>query len=291
MSTWIVSTWTTSTLVTSLPGALAPTAIYYGLTQTIIISATQTSTTITSTSLTLTSLGPLTTYWTPPTTCLSTITFNGEGWLGVGMTSGLVDLDCYPPSFATDAVYSPGVCPRGWTSGCSPSLTSISFGSTVTAIQCCPSSLTCSSAWCLSQISAASISVFGFQVPKATASAGGVLSGSWLFASFQNQTVSAEPIFVAYGPTDSEILKLLTATQPPSPIPSGNNTTSSSDNSLPLGAKIAIGVIIPVVAIALIVAIAAYCFRIRRRQKTEIPQQVPVMEVDRSNFFGGPARD
>lgn len=210
----------------------------------------------------------------------------------MGMTSDLVDLDCYPPNFVTDAVYSPGVCPRGWTSGCSPSLTSISFASTVTAIQCCPSPLTCSSSWCLSQISAASTSVFGAQVPTPTTdSAGGVLSGSWIFANFHNQTVSAEPIFVAYGPTDSEILKLLTATQPPSPIPSGNNTTSSSDNSLPLGAKIAIGVIIPVVAIALIVAIAAYCFRIRRRRKTEIPQQVPVMEVDRSNILGGPVQD
>jgi hypothetical protein len=141
--------------------------------------------------------------------------------------------------------------------------------------------LTCSSAWCLSQISAASISVFGVQVPKATTdSAGGVLSGSWIFARFQNQTVSAKPIFVAYGPTDSEILTLLRATQPPSPTP------SSSNDSLPLGAKIAIGVTIPVVAIALFIAIAAYCFRIRRRQKTGIPQQVPVMEVDRTNFTG-----
>lgn len=89
---------------------------------------------------------------------------------------------------------------------------------------------------------------------------------------------------MAYGPTDSEILKLLTATQPPSPL-------GSSDNSLSLGAKIAIGVIIPIVAIALIVAIAVYCFRIRRRRKTEIPQQVPVMEVDRSNILGGPVQD
>jgi hypothetical protein len=58
-------------------------------------------------------LGPLTTYWTPPTTCLSTITSvnDWDGSLWMGMTGNVVDLDCYPSNFATDAVYSPAVCP------------------------------------------------------------------------------------------------------------------------------------------------------------------------------------
>jgi hypothetical protein len=103
-------------------------------------------------------LGPLTTYWTPPSTCLSTITFcsdpNGQLWLG--QTGNLVDPRCYPTNFATDDVYSPGVCPSGemfplpirsdlmevgWTSACTPAagISSPIFPTTVSAIQCCPS--------------------------------------------------------------------------------------------------------------------------------------------------------
>ena len=71
-------------------------------------------------------LGPLTTLWTPPSQCLSTVTYtptatlliDGSTWtqppfLGMGMTQNVVDLACYPPHFTTDHIYSPGICPSG----------------------------------------------------------------------------------------------------------------------------------------------------------------------------------
>jgi hypothetical protein len=64
-------------------------------------------------------LGPLTTVFTPPSGCLSTVTYSpasvssGTAELYLGASGNAVDLECYPPAFQTDCVYSPGVCPSG----------------------------------------------------------------------------------------------------------------------------------------------------------------------------------
>ncbi|KAF2652145.1 hypothetical protein K491DRAFT_67148 [Lophiostoma macrostomum CBS 122681] len=67
--------------------------------------------------LTTTNLGPLTTPFTPASSCLGTDTFF------VFTYGPLVDplehTDCFPPSFTaalgTGVYYSPGLCPRGYT--------------------------------------------------------------------------------------------------------------------------------------------------------------------------------
>jgi len=242
-------------------------------------------------------LGPLTTYWTPPSTCISTMTSVND-WdenLWLGMTGNIVNLNCYPPNYATDDVYSPGICPSGWTSACSPqqaSTTSAIFPPTITAVQCCPSSLSCYTsldleqygfAFCTSSISASYISALAVPSPTSGATPkSGVISGSWVYGNFKNQAVRAKPIFVAYQSTDSEILQLLTpslrspsttsasSTTPTSAPPTSTVTTGLTiHGGLSQGSKVAIGVTIPVVVLAIIVATLLYC--IRRRRKSQMP--------------------
>src|ERR1700734_2940022 len=69
-------------------------------------------------------------------------------------------------------------------------------------------------AWCISHISADYISVLAINSSGTVVSSRptGAVSGSWGYGDFQGQTVQAKPVFVAYQPTDTEILSLLTAT-------------------------------------------------------------------------------
>ena len=59
----------------------------------------------------------MTTIFTPPPSCLSTVTYDGTTfWQGGLLQTG--DQDCYPPHFTDifDSQYTPGICPHGWTS-------------------------------------------------------------------------------------------------------------------------------------------------------------------------------
>lgn len=95
-------------------------------------------------------VGPLTTTFTPPSTCLSIITsttsrpsyslFIGHWALG--------DLNCYPSvtssiDFWSDYVWSPGICPSGYSTACTYDPSAISFDPAATASLCCPSGFTC----------------------------------------------------------------------------------------------------------------------------------------------------
>ncbi|KAL8712580.1 MAG: hypothetical protein Q9220_003111 [cf. Caloplaca sp. 1 TL-2023] len=64
---------------------------------------------------------PLTTIFTPPTSCISTVTYDGTSfWQGGLLQTG--DQNCYPPRFLDiyGSLYSPGICPSGWTSVANP---------------------------------------------------------------------------------------------------------------------------------------------------------------------------
>ncbi|KAL8730827.1 MAG: hypothetical protein Q9181_004518 [Wetmoreana brouardii] len=59
----------------------------------------------------------LTTLFTPPRSCLATVTYDGTSfWQGGLVQTG--DQNCYPPRFTDifNSQYSPGICPSGWTS-------------------------------------------------------------------------------------------------------------------------------------------------------------------------------
>ena len=100
--------------------------------------------------------GPITKYWAPPTSCASTMSYDGNLYYGYGAL-GLLDTACYPMGTKKSAdvvdatawklyYYSPAVCPGGWdvvtkfTSGVPAEdlVTSISLGSDTSAALCCP---------------------------------------------------------------------------------------------------------------------------------------------------------
>lgn len=64
-------------------------------------------------------LGPLTSIFTPPSACISTITYvppiseSGSPSLYRGASGNAIAKECYPEGFATDSVFSPGICPSG----------------------------------------------------------------------------------------------------------------------------------------------------------------------------------
>lgn len=87
-----------------------------------------------------TNLGPLTTIFTPPASCLSTITSASLAGFFVGHFSAGNE-NCYPPStttnyFATSYFYSPGICPSGYSAACT--WPSSAFSAATTASLCCP---------------------------------------------------------------------------------------------------------------------------------------------------------
>ncbi|KAL8663129.1 MAG: hypothetical protein Q9202_004166 [Teloschistes flavicans] len=72
-----------------------------------------------STGFTIGGQGPigLTTIFTPPSSCYSTVTYDGTSlWEGGLLQTG--DQNCFPPRFTDifNSGYSPGICPFGWTS-------------------------------------------------------------------------------------------------------------------------------------------------------------------------------
>lgn len=64
-------------------------------------------------------LGPLTSIFTPPSTCITGITYvpplieSSTAALYRGASGDSVADECYPSGFTTDFAYSPGVCPSG----------------------------------------------------------------------------------------------------------------------------------------------------------------------------------
>ncbi|KAH7092130.1 hypothetical protein FB567DRAFT_516550 [Paraphoma chrysanthemicola] len=94
----------------------------------------------------LTAFLPLTTTFTAPAPC-----WNGP-WIyqNVPTTWWKVGGDnvpsCFPPAFPfsnSRIVYSPGICPAGWTSACQRPMTR--SGTTLDVTSCCPSSFQCAS--------------------------------------------------------------------------------------------------------------------------------------------------
>lgn len=82
----------------------------------------------------------LTTIFTPPSTCLDVVTYDGTSlWQGGLLQTG--DQDCYPPRFLDIfwSQYTPGICPHGWTSLAGQGAIVQSDGNIGTKAFCCPS--------------------------------------------------------------------------------------------------------------------------------------------------------
>lgn len=91
-----------------------------------------------------TSYLPLTTTFTAPASC-----FNNPWQILEGATTwwkqgGDGDANCFPPAFPfsnSRIVYSPGICPAGWTSACDETISTT--GTLQTIVSCCPRSFEC----------------------------------------------------------------------------------------------------------------------------------------------------
>jgi len=86
---------------------------------------------------------PLTSTFTPPATCLSTLYYYDSPtgfWVELGPSNAP---DCLPPNYQSSLgiYYSPGVCPSGYTEACSSSVLVDSL--TETRATCCPRQFIC----------------------------------------------------------------------------------------------------------------------------------------------------
>ncbi|KFY88513.1 hypothetical protein V498_06757 [Pseudogymnoascus sp. VKM F-4517 (FW-2822)] len=245
----------------------------------------------------LTLLGPLTTIFTPPATCLDltvlsistvfktvvtvTSTLSDGSAVSVSTISTvttsktaylekydyILDGSCYPPNYTTySAYYSPGRCPSAWEGVITTAQNN------ETTVQCCPTSFTFSGELCRSSISAMTTPVVLYKNqlrvdPTPTPS----------FIP-EDDIVWATGIVVRYrdGDFDTTTTDAKTSVAK-STIATPTNTappaSDDSDSGLSLGGKVGLGVGIP--AAALVLAVLAFFFFRRRRSATvaTAPQQ------------------
>ncbi|KAL9589894.1 MAG: hypothetical protein Q9203_001312 [Teloschistes exilis] len=240
---------------------------------------------------------PLTTIFTPPQSCLSTVTYDGTSfWEGGLLQTG--DQNCYPPRFTDifNSAYSPGICPSGWMSAGGIGGFIGDSGVPGTAIYCCLSGFFAIStdAGYLQHVCASQFGTPLKNVYSTSIRAEGPIPRNAHLITVDPESVSATTVFadiiaVKYESTDSVILQLMAArasssassasatpahrtTAQLSPTMSPTSTPTPAPISTPLpdrlspGASAGIGVGAVLGAIALV--LFAYSLW-RRRQKSQ----------------------
>lgn len=209
---------------------------------------------------------PLTTIYTPPPSCSSIVTWDGTDlWqYGVNQTGG----DCYPPDFLSiyDSYYTPGICPHAWTSA-----GTVSHSSGFDAM-CCPKGFFLSAH---SGYACASIFSNVLNNVYSTLEAGNdpippSVSLTSVDPNNGAMTVTADVIQVQWQNKDQKIISLLSAqtasaSSTTAPKTGSRQTAStpvatdqpqissqSSSGGLSTGAKVGIGVAVPIVVLALL---------------------------------------
>ncbi|KAL5353230.1 hypothetical protein ACLOAV_001265 [Pseudogymnoascus australis] len=235
----------------------------------------------------LTLLGPLTTIFTPPATCLDltvlsistvfktvvtvTSTLSDGSAVSVSTISTvttsktaylekydyILDGSCYPPNYTTySAYYSPGRCPSAWEGVITTAQNN------ETTVQCCPTSFTFSGELCRSSISAMTTPVVLYKNqlrvdPTPTPS----------FIP-EDDIVWATGIVVRYrdgdfDTTTTDAKTSVAKSTPETPTNTAPPASDDSDSGLSLGGKVGLGIGIP--AAALVLAALAFFFFRRRR--------------------------
>ncbi|KAI9741300.1 MAG: hypothetical protein M1834_003017 [Cirrosporium novae-zelandiae] len=251
-------------------------------------------------------IGPLTTTFSPPTGCLSTITSPyGSPNLYLAKTGEIIDPNCYPTDYTTDDIYSPGFCPSGWSSACTPLDTDgspyFTFSATsVSVYQCCPTGFSCAiwanylnyyfctsnipttsiPLWIVGISSGVSIQTLVTTIPHPSWKANTITSSASSGSAVQTITTSsspkvyAKPIFVAYQSTDTQVVYHYSPSLRPTSV---SATSDASTNSgLSTGAKIAIGVVVPLVVIFSALLVGFFILRHRRRRKLQMQNTAPI---------------
>ncbi|KAF2800598.1 hypothetical protein K505DRAFT_370153 [Melanomma pulvis-pyrius CBS 109.77] len=173
-------------------------------------------------------VGPITTVFTPPASCLQVITlgadqdyFQESSSLFIGNFNGQyrdknylsAAKDCYPtPTSAIDYwanyYYSPAYCPTGYLPACSYTAGDPPLATHVTASLCCASGYVCVDGWahgCQRLTSGVLTNIFAASGPAATLGASDPLSTMTLEEA---QYIWNDGIPVAWEPTDTGILAL-----------------------------------------------------------------------------------
>ena len=226
---------------------------------------------------------PLTTAFSRPAECT-----------GIYKSSFLTVMDtqssCLPDGFKsqTESYFSPGlICPSGYVSACHDN-TKVASQTTVT---CCPTynsdiSLSCVTG---STLSGAWATLFCTWIgPSQKTSLPLTFSGNGVTSTVMQDFkspggINAFGIRMVYQKTDIETTakKTSATTATPSSDPtsatdsaatddsSSSSSSSSDDNGLSTGAKAAIGVVIPLVVLALLAGVLLWRRRRRQRQRTQ----------------------
>ncbi|KAH7393628.1 hypothetical protein BKA64DRAFT_92458 [Cadophora sp. MPI-SDFR-AT-0126] len=267
--------------------------------------SSETTTSISTTTLTdpasiaVYNRGPATAIFTPPTSCLKTLTSKSDMYVG-HRTTGYFDPACYPASTTDRGLagwdvyyYSPAQCPSGWASATrlissiGRGETYLTIGSDTTAVVCCPSNFRyvgdgdghqCKSAF------TSTSSTLLYITPTMNG------NNQWTDTSLGNPmtlVATADPDYNVYNDgipifyqesdlaafaratsTSSTATPSRTTSQTTSPTATSSPSASSTGSSgLSTGAKIGIGVGIPLVVIALGLIGAFFWFRRRGLQR------------------------
>ncbi|OCK81515.1 hypothetical protein K432DRAFT_424894 [Lepidopterella palustris CBS 459.81] len=295
---------------------------------------------------TATNIGPLTTIFTPPSSCVSVITMYSSVTIGNGINSGIPNLylghfgegdpACFPLSkpindFGGDYFYSPGICPYQWTtvpiaSGALPP----QLGSSAL---CCPPGFSSSDFFhgCISTPTAAMLlsnvwsATPGYPetfptTPLSLITVTLLPQQSALVATTSTQGsvssvitvypwVTADGVPIMWQSADLALFSQatlsssaspseLSSSASPSTVASSIVTTSSisataSTHPLPglsIGAKIGIGVSIPIVVIAIIIG-ALFSFCRRRRARSGIEAPAAAQYPDKPELYGPAAQN
>ncbi|KKZ67812.1 hypothetical protein EMCG_06522 [[Emmonsia] crescens] len=262
---------------------------------------------------------PLTSVFTPPASCSSSWTYEGEYYNSV--TGGLLiqnafnkrDTNCFPPLFEgtgrgqIQQVFSPGYCPDGYTS---PAATT---NNGVTTAVCCPSDYSYFStlttvnhfsqvtvfAGCISTFPESSITTVlargGVEKLEQSAVTGPIaMWGQAILVQFRSEDLS---LFISASTTSSTTSSLSrtpnndqpSPTSPPAALPPPSDDNNQSPGLSP-GAKagVAIGA---VSAVALLIALMLFIRRSRRRSRRNNnlsinPHPYAIQELDNGTQSG-----
>ncbi|KFY84514.1 hypothetical protein V500_09236 [Pseudogymnoascus sp. VKM F-4518 (FW-2643)] len=248
----------------------------------------------------LTRLGPLTTIFTPPASCLDltvlsistvfttniTVTKTLSGGLAVSVTSTptvttsttaylekydyILDGACYPPDYTTySAYYSPGRCPSAWEGV----VTTAQNGETT--VQCCPTSFTFSGELCRSSLTAGtttSVVLYENELRVDPTPTPSYVSDDYVWATgivvrFRDGDFPA---------TTTDDKSSATAKSTAAPTNTASASSSDSESGLSLGAKVGLGVGIPAAALVLAAILGFFFFRRRRSSPTATVATAPL---------------
>ncbi|OCL03070.1 hypothetical protein AOQ84DRAFT_420548 [Glonium stellatum] len=258
-------------------------------------------------SLSVSILGNLTTIFTPPASCLTPCIFPQDaGRADVALIgsacsySGNAYSNCDPSSFNKAVVdfpiYSPGICPDGFTTACSP-LSEFSLATSITAQVCCPTGFQCQryeytddySAHCFSYVPVSSYITPIFLETPASATSPYAYTSATAYPVNNIATVAYPGITIAWEATDTAVINFLkssssisisTSTSVPTTSTSTSTRTSTSTSTstsgpssgslggLSASAKVGIGIGASMGITLIAVGVGIYVWRLKRALNT-----------------------